>query len=92
MLVEITRNFLIGGFSSNTDKPIILNSEDLLIVIHIDKMSRLFIIEEKKIHSFQFPFNIKDNNVFYNSMLIDNYVLSIISNVFEENKNINSFV
>ena len=77
----------------NFNKPIELanltieaDDNKILLIIHIDKMSRLFIVEKNKIHSFQFPFKISISqdscNIKYNDTIIDSATISLFSAVF----------
>lgn len=56
------------------------------LVIHIDKMSRIFYCEENKIHTFQLPFivNTENENISfcYKDQTIDNKTLAILLSIF----------
>lgn len=58
------------------------NTDSIKVVIYVDKMSRVFIIEENKIHSIQFPFIISSKLIQFNNISIDSFKLSILSRVF----------
>ena len=72
-----------------------LEERDVVVVLRIDKMSRLFLILDDKIHSFQFPFSIKtiDNRYVFHSQGsdIDNITLSFLISIYNSLEESNSF-
>lgn len=86
---------LLIGISNflNMSKPQLLSelskdfsSEKIRLIIYIDKMSRIFIEEKEKIHTFFFPFKLRvDNNkytLFSNDAEISNVTCSVMSAIF----------
>lgn len=61
---------------------------EIEVTIHVDKMSRVFICKNEKIHSFQFPFTITEEDemlrVYFNELELDSKVSSILSSIFEQ--------
>lgn len=68
-----------------------VSNANIQLVIHVDKMSRIFLCEEEKIHTFQFPFVIFEDNdrlkVFYKDQELNSKITSIIFTIFS-NKNL----
>lgn len=64
------------------------NTKDIVLTLYIDKMSRVIITENGKIHTFHFPFNliILDGNMktYYNGIELDNGILSIMTTAFRD--------
>ncbi len=62
---------------------------EIEVTIHVDKMSRVFICKDAKIHTFQFPFTIIEENgslsVYFNELVLDSKVSSILSSIFNNN-------
>ena len=88
LLISIVR-FLNFNKPEELENLIIQDSENqILLIIHIDKMSRVFIVEKNKIHTFQFPFmiSISDDSfkIKYNNIEMASYVLTLLSNVFND--------
>lgn len=88
LLINIVR-FLNFNKPQKLENLTIQNKDDqILLIIHIDKMSRVFIVEKNKIHTFQFPFIISLSNdsfkIKFNNIEVDSYVLSLLSRVFYE--------
>lgn len=61
---------------------------NIILILHIDKMSRIFVSENNKIHTFHFPFNLivlgGKMKVYYNGIEIDNGILSLLTATFRE--------
>lgn len=59
---------------------------EIELIIHVDKMSRVFICKDAKIHTFQFPFTVSEENgnlrAYYNGFELDSKVSSILSSIF----------
>lgn len=92
LLINILRFININ---KPTLSPLIIEDDqsEILLIIHIDKMSRIFVVEKNKIHTFQFPFKLfafEDNLIIkYNDTVIDSGIISLLSTVFidfDENK------
>lgn len=64
--------------------------EDADMIIYVDKMSRMFLRQENKIHSMQYPFNIKEGEknleTSFQEIKIDNQLIAIIFAILESNK------
>ena len=62
--------------------------DDIEIVYYSDKMNRLFIKDDNKIHSFAYPFNVKKDNehysVWYNNTEITSSICSILNRVLTQ--------
>lgn len=63
--------------------------EKIDIIICINKMSRVFICEKNKIHTFQLPFIIKQNgsnllDIYFNGYLLDSEIISKCIRFFNE--------
>ena len=56
------------------------------LILYVDRMSRIFISENNKIHTFHFPFFVSENGgyvkAYYNSLEIENWIISIIRSTF----------
>lgn len=56
------------------------------LILYVDRMSRVFISENNKIHTFHLPFFVSDNDgcvkAYYNSLEIENWIISIIRSTF----------
>ncbi len=54
-------------------------SDDSKLIMHVDKMNRIFIISSDKIFSIHFPFSIEINenviDLYYNDILVDNDII-----------------
>ena len=86
IITGITR-FLINATSCDlVDDAMPIKKGRIRIVICVDKMSRVFLIDGNKIHSFCFPFNIEisDNcfNVVFEHISITSASCSVLSAVF----------
>ncbi len=64
-------------------------SDKSKLIIHVDKMSRIFIQDEHKIYSFHFPFSIEiiDNviEIYFHDILLDNETIYPILKFVENN-------
>ncbi|KJS10713.1 MAG: hypothetical protein VR67_17740 [Peptococcaceae bacterium BRH_c8a] len=70
------------------DKLETVPNADIQLIIHVDKMSRILLCKEEKIHTFQFPFLISEEDnklvVYYKGRDLDSKVSSIISTIFKK--------
>lgn len=66
---------------------------DIKLVIYVDKMSRVFYCKEEKIHTFQFPFSIIEEDgklkVYHNEYELDSKVSSILIAIFQSGRRFN---
>ncbi len=90
LLIEINKILVIESLSKDIRIKGNVNEANINIIINVDKMSRIFIVENSKIHSFQYPFFISDNEIRFDSFLVDNFVLSIVATVFNDVDQIHS--
>ena len=64
------------------------STKDVELIIKVDKMSRIFICTEEKIHTFHFPFELKTiSNKFqicYQGEIIDNLHIAVLMSLFYE--------
>lgn len=88
IITGVTR-FLINASEKDMvqeDSPI--KEGKIRIVIYIDKMSRIFIIDGQKIHSFCYPFQIKTQEkhfiVSFEQTIITSAVCSVLTTVFKD--------
>ncbi|MEA4836285.1 MAG: hypothetical protein VB133_14265 [Anaeromusa sp.] len=60
----------------------------IALILNIAKMSRILICEDKKIHTFQFPFDLSISNdsikIYYDNIEIDSGILTILSTTFTD--------
>ena len=89
LLVNIVRFLNVLGIPPQLDSLTKNWSEDYIrLILYIEKMSRVFICERDKIHTFQFPFQIiieEDHCVvLFEGEHITSSTCSILSSVFEE--------
>lgn len=88
LLVEISRLINIESPQVLSKISLDYTPGSIHVIIYIDKMSRVLIKEQNKIHSFNFPFSLRENsNQFIlscNSFDIDSGVCSILSTVFND--------
>lgn len=88
ILVEVLRFLNISKPQQSYNLSEIIEEGKVRLVIYIDKMSRICIIENNKIHSFSFPFRLKIENdkyiLSFNDIIINNAVCSILSAIFNE--------
>lgn len=88
ILIEVSR--LVNSSSPHPAAELVasLDSDKIRLVLYVDKMSRIFIEEKDKIHSFHFPFVLKVENgrhiLSFNGFQITNATCSILSTVFAE--------
>ena len=79
ILRYLTTNSNVPRLTLNGERPIEFK-------IHIDKMSRVIISEEDKMHSFHFPFSIKDErealSVFFKGRKIEPAMVSVLTSIF----------
>lgn len=61
IIIGIMRYLIVNNSLPIREENTPKNSEDVCLQIYIDKMSRVFISEEDKIHSFYFPFKLIEN-------------------------------
>jgi len=68
-------------------------NDDITLVIHVDKMSRIFFCQEEKIHTFQFPFLISEEdgmlNVYYKDYELDSKITTILLSLFKASNQLN---
>ena len=88
LLVEISRLINIESPHVLSEMALDYVSGNIHVIIYIDKMSRILIKEQNKIHSFNFPFSLKQTPdqfiLSHNSFNIDSGVCSILSAVFND--------
>ena len=88
ILIEVSR--LVNSSSPHPAAELVasLDSNKIRLVFYVDKMSRIFIEEKDKIHSFHFPFVLKVENgkniLSFNGFQITNATCSILAAVFAE--------
>lgn len=88
LLVEIMRFlFITRPVALSTGCPQ-LEEGTIYLIIYIDKMSRIFISEENKIHSFFFPFTLREDenrySVYFNDWELSSGSCSILSAAFRD--------
>lgn len=88
ILIEVARFINISVPQSASELATQLDSDKIRLVLYIDKMSRIFIEEIDKIHSFRLPFTLKVENgkyvLSFNNFQITNASCSILSSIFSE--------
>lgn len=88
ILIEVARFMNISAPQSAYELTTQLDSDRIRLVFYIDKMSRIFIEEIDKIHSFHLPFILKVENgkyvLSFNDFQITNATCSILSSIFSE--------
>lgn len=88
LLIEVSRFLLLSKPQSCSVLPVDIPVGKIRLIVYIDKMSRLFIEEHNKIHSFLFPLILKtDENGFvlsHNGYRLSNATCTILSAVFSE--------
>lgn len=88
ILLDILRYLFRTSPASISKIPKSLDIDKIRLVIHIDKMSRIFIHENNKIHTFHFPFilNVENekNILSFRGFQITNATCSILEAVFSE--------
>lgn len=86
LLINILKFINISQPINLTNLTIRDNKNLILLIIHIDKMSRVFIVEKDKIHTFQFPFQVLLSEdpwkIKHNDTVIDSGVATLLSTVF----------
>lgn len=90
--ISILRYLIVRGKHEQLpfERTNILGDGQILLVIYIDKMSRAFIAEENKIHSFQFSFLLQEDGesllISFHGVRLDNTVCSILTRTFEKSE------
>ena len=79
--------------SSTLEELTSVTQKEIVVVIHIDKMSRVFYCKEEKIHTFQFPFSIieKDGKlkIYRINYELDSKATSILMDIFQNGDQFN---
>ena len=90
LLINIIRYLDVRPFAK-LDELIALdinNENNIIVVLYVDKMSRILISEANKIHTFNFPFTILEKEskvkVYYKDTEIDSGIVSLLAGVFKE--------
>ncbi len=87
IILNYIKYIVISGFENDENK-------EIQSVLYIDKMSRLFIGNDKSIHSFRFPFFIDDANghfkVSNKHLEMDSKAISLLLSFFREFEGMNS--
>lgn len=88
ILIEVARFINVSAPQSASELTTQLDPDKIRLVFYVDKMSRIFIEEIDKIHSFHLPFILKVENKKYvlsfNDFQITNATCSILSSIFSE--------
>lgn len=88
ILIEVSRWLNILKPKLLDELSTTIEDGDIRVIIYIDKMSRIFIMENDKIHSFNFPFELKVENdkyiVVFKNIIINNATCSILYAIFDD--------
>ena len=88
IIVGITRFLINATLCDLVDESMPIEKGKIRIVICVDKMSRVFLIDGDKIHSFCFPFTLEINddifNITFEHISITSASCSVLSTVFND--------
>jgi hypothetical protein len=88
LLIAIVRYLNIASPNELEKLTIENRPGDIVLILHVDKMSRIFISDNDKIHTFQFPFSVGVSDgklhIAFNGIQIDNGVVSILNTALSE--------
>lgn len=86
LVINIVRFLLISQVRPLEELTIKNSETSIVLVLNVDKMSRILICENDKIHTFQFPFNLVisggNAKICYNHIELNSGILTILSATF----------
>jgi hypothetical protein len=86
LLINIVRVLIVWPMKPLENLVIEGKEDEILLILNIQRMSRVFICENNKIHTFQFPFDLTVSDekikIYYNYIELNSGVLTILSNTF----------
>lgn len=88
IIIEVSRFLIVSKPQPQENILSSIEPGKIRLGIYIDKMSRIFISENAKIHSFSFPFQLKEEGeryiISFENNIITNVMLSVLSRVFQD--------